>query len=104
MNSSHILITGGAGFIGSHLAERLLAEGNAVVVVDDFSTGSADNLRKVAENRNLRIIQATISHCAELPELTAHARAIYHLAAAVGVTYGFALAGSGRDGDNETVE
>jgi UDP-glucose 4-epimerase len=85
VNSSHILITGGAGFIGSHLAERLLAEGNAVVVVDDFSTGSADNLRKVAGNRNLRIIQTTISHCAELPELTAQARAIYHLAAAVGV-------------------
>jgi len=85
VNSSHILVTGGAGFIGSHLVERLLAEGQAVVVVDDFSTGSADNLRNVSGNKNLRIIQSTISNCTELPQLTANARAIYHLAAAVGV-------------------
>jgi len=85
MLPSFILVTGGAGFIGSHLVERLLAEGNAVVVVDDFSTGTPDNLRAVAGNPNLRIIQSTISNCAELPELTARARAIYHLAAAVGV-------------------
>jgi UDP-glucose 4-epimerase len=83
--SSFVLVTGGAGFIGSHLVERLLAEGNAVVVVDDFSTGSPENLRSVAGHKNLRVIQSTISHCAELPQLTAHAHAIYHLAAAVGV-------------------
>ena len=85
MNSSHILVTGGAGFIGSHLVERLLTEGNQVVVIDDFSTGNPENLRSVPRPENLRVIQSRISNCAELPQLTAKARAIYHLAAAVGV-------------------
>ena len=85
MNSSHILVTGGAGFIGSHLVERLLAEGNSVVVVDDFSTGSPENLRSFSANKNLRIIESRISTCPELPKLAAGVKAIYHLAAAVGV-------------------
>jgi UDP-glucose 4-epimerase len=56
-----------------------------MVVLDDFSTGNADNLRGVAGNPNLRVIQSRISTCAELPQLAAKASAIYHLAAAVGV-------------------
>jgi UDP-glucose 4-epimerase len=83
--SSFVLVTGGAGFIGSHLVDRLLSEGNQVCVIDDFSTGNPENLRSVAGHKNLRVIQSTISNCAELRQLTAHARAIYHLAAAVGV-------------------
>jgi nucleoside-diphosphate-sugar epimerase len=82
---AHVLVTGGAGFIGSHLVERLLADGNAVVVLDDLSTGSLENLRAVSSKASLRIVQSKISTCAELPELVANARAIYHLAAAVGV-------------------
>jgi UDP-glucose 4-epimerase len=85
VNPQPILVTGGAGFIGSHLVERLLADGNAVVVIDDFSTGSAENLRGFAGDRQLRVIQSRISDCAELSELAAHAKAIFHLAAAVGV-------------------
>jgi UDP-glucose 4-epimerase len=83
--SSHVLVTGGAGFIGSHLVERLLAERSRVVVIDDFSTGSPENLRSIAGQNNLQVIQSRISNCAELPRLAANARAIYHLAAAVGV-------------------
>lgn len=81
----HILVTGGAGFIGSHLVERLLTEGNRVVVVDDFSTGSRENLGGIQTNPNLRIVAAKISDCAELPELVANSSSIFHLAAAVGV-------------------
>ena len=85
MNSQHILVTGGAGFIGSHLVERLLKDGNSVVVIDDFSTGSSENLNSVKGHPGLRVIQSKISNCAELSELAARSKAIYHLAAAVGV-------------------
>lgn len=80
-----ILVTGGAGFIGSHLVERLLRERQRVVVIDDLSTGNRENLASVATHPNLRLIIAKISTCAELPELVAQSAAIYHLAAAVGV-------------------
>jgi UDP-glucose 4-epimerase len=84
-NAKHVLVTGGAGFIGSHLVERLLAEGQSVVVLDDLSTGSLENLHTLANHPQLRIVQSRISTCAELPELAANASAIYHLAATVGV-------------------
>ena len=79
------LVTGGAGIIGSHLVERLVREGRRVVVIDDLSTGSRDNLRGFATNPNLRLIEAKISSCAELPRLVADMESVYHLAAAVGV-------------------
>ena len=81
----HILVTGGAGFIGSHLVERLLADGHRVVVIDDLSTGSLDNLEAVRAHPRLQVIQARISACDELPQLLAGAESVYHLAAAVGV-------------------
>jgi len=83
--AKHILVTGGAGFIGSHLGERLLGEGKSVVVIDDVSTGNRENLRAVETHPRLRVIQSKISTCAELPELVAQAESIFHLAAAVGV-------------------
>ena len=83
--SSFVLVTGGAGFIGSHLVERLLADGQRVVVIDDLSTGSLKNLAAVKNNPRFRFIHAKISDCAELSALAAQAEYIFHLAATVGV-------------------
>ena len=83
--SSSILVTGGAGFIGSHLVERLLADGHSVAVIDDFSTGNRENLKSISGNPRLRVMATKISGCPELPELIKDSAAIYHLAAAVGV-------------------
>ena len=84
-NQKPVLVTGGAGFIGSHLVERLLSDGKTVVVIDDLSTGSLDNLCAVKTHPRLRVIPLKISACPDLTELTANAESIYHLAAAVGV-------------------
>jgi len=81
----HVLITGGAGFIGSHLTERLLADGARVTVIDDLSTGSLDNLKAAQANPRFRFIQGKVSECAELSALVAEANQVFHLAAAVGV-------------------
>ncbi len=80
-----VLVTGGAGFIGSHLVERLLNDGHRVVVIDDFSTGSRDNLQAAKTNSNLRVIESRISACGELSQLMGRANSVFHLAAAVGV-------------------
>ncbi|HVY70195.1 MAG TPA: NAD-dependent epimerase/dehydratase family protein [Verrucomicrobiae bacterium] len=85
MSFSRVIVTGGAGFIGSHLVERLLTDGREVVVIDDCSTGRLENLASVASHPRLRVIQTKVSECGELEELTKGAEAIYHLAAAVGV-------------------
>jgi UDP-glucose 4-epimerase len=81
----HIIVTGGAGFIGSHLVECLLAEGKSVVVIDDLSTGRLENLSAVQDHPGLRVLRTRVSACAELPRLAAEAESIFHLAAAVGV-------------------
>ena len=81
----HTLITGGAGFIGSHLVERLLADGKSVAVVDDLSTGRLENLRAVRAHPRLRVVESKISRCSDLARLVAESESIYHLAAAVGV-------------------
>jgi nucleoside-diphosphate-sugar epimerase len=84
-NARHVLVTGGAGFIGSHLVGRLLNDGKTVVVIDDFSTGSLENLRAVKKNPRLKIVRSKISECKQLPELAKKSEFIFHLAATVGV-------------------
>jgi len=79
------LITGGAGFIGSHLAERLLKEGFSVTALDNLSTGSRANLSKVIDNPRFELIVGDISDNALVGQLIKQADIVYHLAAAVGV-------------------
>ncbi len=81
------LITGGAGFIGSHLAEALLARGDAVAVIDDLSSGSRDNIAAIAEHPRFRFVEGSVADDPRLDELAAQADQVYHLAAAVGVSF-----------------
>ena len=80
-----ILITGGAGFIGSHLAERLVAGRRSVVVLDDFSTGSVDNLSALTGNPRLSLVEGSVLDEALVRRLAAQCNVIVHLAAVVGV-------------------
>ena len=79
------LITGGAGFIGSHLAERLLRDGWEVYVIDNLSTGSVKNLDAVRDHEHFHLTLDSIENEAALMELVDRADVVYHLAAAVGV-------------------
>jgi UDP-glucose 4-epimerase len=79
------LITGGAGFIGSHLAETLLHEGHGVTVLDDLSTGSIANIRHLKQARQFDYVIDTVMNRALLAELADECDVIFHLAAAVGV-------------------
>ena len=81
----NILITGGAGFIGSHLAERCLKEGWRVSVIDDLSTGSFENIRPLKANKRFSYTIDTVFHSAAVAELVDEADFVFHLAAAVGV-------------------
>src|SRR3954454_4587176 len=80
-----ILITGGAGFIGSHLSDELLARGHDVHVLDDLSTGAIGNLRHLQDHPRFAYTIDTADNFPLLAELVDEADLIYHLAAAVGV-------------------
>jgi UDP-glucose 4-epimerase len=79
------LITGGAGFIGSHLAEALLKHGAEVAVIDDLSTGSILNIDHLKPNRRFQYVLDTVMNRAVMSEMVDRADVIVHLAAAVGV-------------------
>jgi UDP-glucose 4-epimerase len=80
-----ILVTGGAGFIGSHLVDRLLLDGHHVVVLDSFSTGLSDNLIQHVRNPFLKIYRASILDYINLEKVMRDVEYVFHLAAAVGV-------------------
>ncbi len=79
------LITGGAGFIGSHLSELLLDEGQDVYVLDDLSTGSLENVEHLREHPRFHLVVDSVLHPAVVNELVHKVDVVYHLAAAVGV-------------------
>ncbi len=79
------LVTGGSGFIGSHLTTAFLTRGDSVAVLDDLSTGSAKNLEGVASNSNLEIVSGSILDIALVDSLVSKVDHVLHLAAAVGV-------------------
>jgi UDP-glucose 4-epimerase len=80
-----ILITGGAGFIGSHLVDRLLENGHDVYVIDDLSTGSMGNVRQHQKDPRFHLCVDTILNASLMAEMVEECDHIYHLAAAVGV-------------------
>lgn len=80
-----VLITGGAGFIGSHLAERLLKDGNRVVVVDNLSTGSIENVESFINETEFKFVEGDICDAELMEMLVERSETVYHLAAAVGV-------------------
>src|SRR5436309_5936437 len=79
------LITGGAGFIGSHLAELLLGQGIEVFVLDDLSTGSERNVAHLRERRDFHLVVDSVLKSSVVNELVHRCDVVYHLAAAVGV-------------------
>lgn len=81
----NILITGGAGFIGSHLAEFLLGQGHSVVALDNLSTGSFHNIQHLRANPSFSFVQDDVRNSQTLAMLASKCDMIYHLAAAVGV-------------------
>jgi UDP-glucose 4-epimerase len=80
-----ILITGGAGFIGSHLADALLAEGHEVLALDDLSTGDLRNLELAQSSSQFRLVQGSVGDVVLLRAVCDGVDEVYHLAAAVGV-------------------
>ncbi len=80
-----VLITGGAGFIGSHLADKLINNGHKVAILDDLSTGKLENVSHLEDNKNFEIVVGSILNGVLVDKLVEQCDVIFHLAAAVGV-------------------
>jgi UDP-glucose 4-epimerase len=83
--TQRVLITGGAGFIGSHLVDHLIANGDHVTALDDLSTGRYPNIRHLLGHKQFRFVEASVLDMRKLEAEVASADVVYHLAAAVGV-------------------
>jgi UDP-glucose 4-epimerase len=81
----NVLITGGAGFIGSHLTEQLLKDGNKATVIDNLSTGSLKNIEGIRKHSSFEFVEGDIRDVELMKTLTEQCDAVFHLAAAVGV-------------------
>ncbi|HEY3061208.1 MAG TPA: NAD-dependent epimerase/dehydratase family protein [Chloroflexota bacterium] len=84
---TRVLVTGGAGFIGSHLVERLIARGDSVAVLDDLSTGRRENLNSIMNSPMFRLVEGSVLDDSLVDGLVSQADVVYHLAAAVGVAH-----------------
>ena len=82
-----VLITGGAGFIGSHLADELIRNGDRVCVIDDLSTGRLENIQHLLEDGGCSFVRCSVLDRFSVEEFVKECDVIYHLAAAVGVKY-----------------
>ena len=85
ISNSRFLIPGGAGFIGSHLADKLIESGGSVIILDDLSTGSLANIEHLKSNPNLKVVQGSILESSLVTEIVSECDYVYHLGAAVGV-------------------
>lgn len=79
------LVTGGAGFIGSHLCEALVSRGHHVIAVDNFSTGSSQNIASLEASKHFRLIEGSVTDEPLIEKLVIESDGVFHLAAAVGV-------------------
>lgn len=80
-----VLITGGAGFIGSHLADRLLDRGDEIIILDDLSTGRLENIAHLTSRADTEFVLGSILNVDLVDHVVSRVDAVYHLAAAVGV-------------------
>ena len=81
------VITGGAGFIGSHLTDYLLGAGDSVTVLDDFSTGSRENLAEAVQHPGFKLVDGSVLDRSLVNDVVGGADRVFHLAAAVGVRW-----------------
>ena len=79
------LLTGGAGFVGSHLLDQLVDRGDSVIVLDDFSTGRKDNISHHSQNKAVEVVEGSILDAGLVDKLVGNTDRVFHLAAAVGV-------------------
>ena len=80
-----VIITGGAGFIGSHLAEELTGQGYQTIILDDLSTGKIENIKNLLKNDNVEFIRGSVTDLSLLKELFKDAYNVFHLAAITSV-------------------